>query len=93
MTWGCEMTMDQIIPPEIDLACNVPLDGPQAVPQTPQDIIRVLRVIEYVGRRSWVERTIAASIHGTRQVSSVDSIRAATIGTFPDILTPAAKAE
>lgn len=56
----------------------------------PQDIVRVLRIIEYVGPRDIVEKTVAQSIHGTKTVPSRDGdrlvIRAATIGTFPEIL-------
>ena len=51
-----------------------------------EDIVRVLRIIEYVGPRSQVERTIAHSIHGTKSLGEDYSIRAATIGTYPDIL-------
>lgn len=52
-----------------------------------QDIVRVLRVIEYVGPRSWVEKTIANSIHGTKDVGMGGKISAATIGAYPEILT------
>lgn len=55
-----------------------------------QDIVRVLRVVEYSGPRDWVEKTIANSIHGTRDCTSYmgqkATIKAATIGTFPEIL-------
>jgi hypothetical protein len=53
------------------------------------DIVRVLRIIEYVGPRNWVEATVAGSIHGERQVTldgKLGWIRAATIGTYPEIL-------
>ena len=51
-----------------------------------EEKVRVLRVIEYVGPRSWVEQTVARSIHGTMVVGSDKEIRAATIGTYPEIL-------
>lgn len=54
-----------------------------------EDIVRVLRVLEYTGRRSDVERQILSSIHGERTVGPADrqiTIRAATIGEFPEIL-------
>lgn len=58
-----------------------------------EDIVRVLRIVEYVGPRSWVEATVAKSIHGTKDVSEYMGgprqgkiIRAATIGTYPEIL-------
>jgi hypothetical protein len=58
-----------------------------------EDIVRVLRVLEYVGPRSKVEATIKKSINGTLLVNATgrdDSfvIHAATIGEFPDILLP-----
>jgi hypothetical protein len=51
------------------------------------DIVRVLRVIEYVGPRADVERTIANSIHGERNIGGGFFIRAATIGAYPEILS------
>lgn len=54
-----------------------------------EDIIRILRIVEYVGRRSWVEKTVAESIHGTKKIHGSEEIRAATIGAFPEILKEA----
>lgn len=51
----------------------------------PEDIVRVLRVIEYVGPRQWVEETIARSVHGTKKIGPGE-IRAATLGTYPEVL-------
>lgn len=50
-----------------------------------KDIVRVLRVIEYVGEREWVERTIERSIHGTMKCGQGE-IRAAVVGAFPEVL-------
>lgn len=50
-----------------------------------EDIIRVLRVIEYVGPRSRVEETVARSIHGEKDAGRGLTIKAATIGTYPEI--------
>lgn len=50
------------------------------------DIIRVLRVIEYVGPRDRVEDTVAKSVHGTKEVGNGLFIKAATIGAYPEIL-------
>ena len=56
------------------------------------DIVRVFRIVEYVGPREWVEETIAKSIHGTRDVSDYSKpsgkkyIKAATIGSYPEIM-------
>lgn len=51
-----------------------------------EDIVRVLRVIEYVGPRSKVEVQIANSIHGTKRPGNGVTIRAATLGTYPEVL-------
>lgn len=54
------------------------------------DIVRVLRVIEYVGPRDRVEEMVKRSIHGEKVMSgrgrSQLVIRAATVGSFPEIL-------
>jgi hypothetical protein len=57
-----------------------------------EDIVRVLRILEYVGPRSAIERQIADSIQGEKRVRRIDNgrelitIRAATIGMYPEIL-------
>jgi hypothetical protein len=60
----------------------------------PEDIIRVTRVIQYVGPRSWVEATVAKSIQGTKDVGALAMcvgnrklIIGTTLGSFPDILS------
>jgi hypothetical protein len=50
------------------------------------DTVRVLRIIEYVGTREEVDRVVETSVHGTRRVSDKLFIRAATIGSYPEIL-------
>jgi hypothetical protein len=50
------------------------------------DKVRVLRIIEYVGDRNMVEDTVEKSIQGTKQISPLLSIKAATIGSYPEIL-------
>lgn len=50
------------------------------------DIIRVLRIIEYVGPRDLVEEQIKQSVHGTKIVRDRIAITATTLGTFPEIL-------
>lgn len=58
-----------------------------------QDKVRVLRVIEYVGDREAVERSVANSIHGERIVEYTDGvtviIKAATLGEYPEVLETA----
>jgi len=52
-----------------------------------EDTVRVLRVLEYVGPRSWVETTMSRNaVKGTHLVSPGCWIREATIGDFPEIL-------
>lgn len=63
--------------------------------ERPEDIVRVLRILEYVGPRSAVERCISQSIQGERKIvqphgNDILTIRAATIGLYPEILTAAA---
>lgn len=55
----------------------------------PVEIVRVVRIIEYVGPRVWVETTVARSIHGEKLVGHNMRIRAATLGIYPDILEQA----
>lgn len=52
------------------------------------DIVRVLRIIEYVGPRDLVEQQILGSIHGTKIFGPKNSMRitVTTLGNFPDIL-------
>lgn len=51
-----------------------------------EDTVRVLRVIEYAGPRSRVEEAVANSIHGEKDAGRGLTIKAATIGTYPEIL-------
>lgn len=60
------------------------------------DIVRVLRVIEYVGPRDKVERQVARSIHGTLVVPGTPegiSITGATVGDYPERLAIARATE
>ena len=55
------------------------------------DKVRVLRIIEYAGDRNVVEDRIERSIHGTYVYNGEHgrmTIRAATIGNYPEILEP-----
>lgn len=51
-----------------------------------KDIIRVLRVIEYVGPRDKVMDTLERSIHGTVSFDSVVTISAAVVDMLPEAL-------
>lgn len=53
------------------------------------EIVRVLRVVEYVGPRKHVEEQVAKSIHGERRISKPEGdvvIRAGTVGLYPEVL-------
>ncbi|WP_426287485.1 hypothetical protein [Luteibacter sp. E-22] len=50
------------------------------------DIVRVLRVIEYIGPRDRVEQVVAGSIHGNKDAGGGLLIRAATVGAYPEII-------
>lgn len=52
------------------------------------DVIRVLRVVEYVGPRDAVEKQVANSIHGTRSGYGLSgmTISAATVGAYPEVV-------
>lgn len=52
------------------------------------EIIRVLRVYEFIGPRELVEEQIDHSVHGARRLPNGIVIRAATLGNFPEILGP-----
>lgn len=55
-------------------------------PKLKEDIVRVLRVIEYVGPRERVEQVVAKSIHGEKDAGRGLMIRASTVGAYPEIL-------
>ena len=47
--------------------------------------VRVLRLLEYVGDRSWIERSIAQrGVKGTHIISDTCRINEAIIGEFPE---------
>ena len=50
------------------------------------DKVRVLRLIEYIGPRDWVEAVVRRSIHGTQGFGDGKTIRVATLGEFPEII-------
>lgn len=50
------------------------------------DKVRVLRIIEYVGDRDWVENTLNNSIKGTVEFNKGCFIKSAIIGDYPEIL-------
>lgn len=53
-----------------------------------QDIVRVLRVYEFVGPRDKIEVQIANSIHGSKEPGNGVTIHASTVGVNPAIQFP-----
>lgn len=52
-----------------------------------EDIVRVLRILEYVGPRSWVEKTLANSaVKGEKRLDDNTKITAVVLGEFPEII-------
>ncbi len=52
-----------------------------------EEIVRVLRLLEYVGERSWVEHTLANNgVKGERRCGKVNVIREASVGQHPEIV-------
>lgn len=55
-----------------------------------EDRVRVLRLIEYEGPRSWIEHTLSRATTGRRVVGNVQgqicTITGVTITQFPEIL-------
>ncbi len=54
-----------------------------------EDIVRVTRVLQYVGPRSRVEEVIANSVQGTKHWGKGMVLHAATLGAWPEVLFPA----
>ena len=50
------------------------------------ETVRVLRVIEYVGTREWVENTVNKSIHGEKDLGGGNIIRGSTVGNYPEVI-------
>lgn len=53
-----------------------------------EDIVRVLRIYEIKGPRSWVEDVVQRSIQGTKIIDTGKSITGVTIHPFPEIIKP-----
>ena len=51
-----------------------------------EDLVRVLRIIEYSGPRSEVERAVEMAVHGAKRLPRGLVITAATLGNYPEIL-------
>jgi hypothetical protein len=53
------------------------------------DVVRVLRILEYVGPREWVEQTLSQGsvpARGQYGIGHGWTIRSAILGEFPEIL-------
>jgi len=54
-----------------------------------EDIVRVLRIYEFSGPRSAVEKQVAGSIHGEKEFCRGGAtIKAVTLGLYPEIMHP-----
>lgn len=70
-------------------------------PVNPKDVVRVVRIVEYIGQRDVVESVVAKSIQGEKYALVKDAgqtvggimIRVATLGKYPDILSDAVTRE
>ena len=51
-----------------------------------EDIVRVLRILEYVGPRSWVESTLANNAVKGTQRFGVGRIDSAILGESPQVI-------
>jgi hypothetical protein len=51
-----------------------------------EDIVRVIRIIEYVGPRNKIEKQVANSLHGEKDFGNGCKITAVTLGTYPEII-------
>jgi hypothetical protein len=58
-----------------------------------EDVVRVIRIIEYVGPRSKIEKQIERSLHGTKDHGNGVKITAVTLGEYPEIMAAAQEAE
>lgn len=51
------------------------------------DKVRVLRVLEYVGDRKWVEETLSRSsvpLNGVKRIDNANSIKSSVLDYFPE---------
>ena len=58
-----------------------------------EDIVRIVRIYEFSGPRSIVEEQVERSVQQVHQYGNGVLIRAATLGTFPQIMFPVKKGE
>lgn len=59
-----------------------------------QDIVRVLRLIQYEGPREVIEKTVGTSVQGTKRIMTQHGemrITGVTLDQFPEILRRAEK--
>jgi hypothetical protein len=62
----------------------MPVESTKEDKPVPINRVRVLRIVEYVGTREWVEDVVSRSIHGRRYFGgSGNYIGGTTLGEFP----------
>lgn len=47
---------------------------------------RVLRLVEYIGPREWVEETVRRAVHGTHRFDNGKSVTGVTLTEYPEVL-------
>lgn len=55
---------------------------------TDAEIVRVIRIYEFSGPRHVIEKQLAMSVQGEREFGNGGTVRAATLGLFPEVLYP-----
>lgn len=59
--------------------------SPSSPPEDPNEVVHVIRMLEYIGPRYWVETTLAAStITGTNKIGKGMYIRSTILGPVKD---------
>ena len=51
-----------------------------------EDIVEVIRIIRYRGKRSWVEETVSRSVHGLKVIGDNGTIFGAGLTEFPEVV-------
>ena len=51
-----------------------------------EDLVRVLKIVEYIGPRKAVEALLDASLHGAKKVPGDVLIRVGVVGDYPELL-------
>jgi hypothetical protein len=84
------MSMHNPVAPDMTLKEASP---PKSHTKNTQEIVRVIRVLEFVGPRGQVEATLRKrQVRGTYQIGAM-TIREAIVGDFPEVVEVTSKSE